>query len=199
MIIPVNTVLDGVGSAPGQISLRQAVNLANVLTSEDAIVFTSLFTTPQTITLTNGPLVRTDKATTTIAGPGANLLTVSGGGQSRVFDIAGGSVAMQDLTIADGSADNGGGLQNNGGTLVMTDAVVSGNRATGSGGGLQNAAGSATLNSVTFGNNSASDGGGLANAATLSMTGGMVTGNTAAPMGVACGTDPVPRRSRIPP
>ena len=183
VIIPVNTVLDGVGSAPGQISLRQAVNIANVLTSEDAIVFTSLFTTPQTITLTNGPLVLTDKATTTIAGPGANLLTVSGGGQSRVFDIAGGSVAMQDLTIADGSADNGGGLQNNGGTLVMTDAVVSGNRATGSGGGLQNAAGSATLNSVTFGNNSASDGGGLANAATLSMTGGMVTGNTAGSSG----------------
>jgi hypothetical protein len=177
--IPVNTVLDGVGSAPGQIGLRQAVNLANALTSEDAIVFTGLFTTPQTITLTAGPLVLTDKATTTVAGPGANLLTVSGGGKGRVFDIAGGSVAMQDLTITAGSADNGGGLRNDGGKLVMTDAVVTGNLATGTGGGLQNAAGSATLNNVTFSNNSASDGGGLANAATLSMTGCTVTGNTA--------------------
>ena len=38
---------------------------------------------------TGGPLVLTDPATTTIIGPGARLLTISGGHRSRVFDIRG--------------------------------------------------------------------------------------------------------------
>ncbi len=131
LVISVNTPLDTVGSAPGQITLRQAVNLANALTSEEAIVFTSNLATPQTITLTNGPLVLTDKATTTIAGPGASLLTLSGNNAGRVLDLAGGSAAIQDLTITDGFAALGGGVLNDGGlynngTTTLTH-VINGN------------------------------------------------------------------------
>lgn len=117
VIIPVNDTGDGVGSAPGQITLRQAVNLANDLASEDAIVFTSLFNSPQTIALTAGPLVLTDWTTTSIAGPGAGLLTLSGKGANRVIDLQGGSAAIQDLTITGGVAAGGAGVRVDGGTL----------------------------------------------------------------------------------
>src|SRR5262249_59652818 len=83
----VNTTAGGAGSGPGELSLRQAVNLANVLTGADTIAFSSLFDTPQTITLTGGQLTLTDTATTTITGPGASLLSVSGNHASRVFQV----------------------------------------------------------------------------------------------------------------
>ena len=64
----------------GQLTLRQAVNIDHVLTAEP-ITFPSLFNTPQTITLTGGQLeLSNTNGTEAIAGPGANLLTVSGGG-----------------------------------------------------------------------------------------------------------------------
>ena len=191
LVISVNTALDTVGSAPGQITLRQAVNLANALTSEDAIVFTSNFATPQTITLTNGPLVLTDKATTTIAGPGASLLTLSGNNAGRVLDLAGGNAAIQDLTITDGVAAAGAGVLNDGGTLVMTDAVITGNDATaGNGGGLLANSGVTTLDNVTFSANTASgsgggsggtggSGGALATSGTATLTDCTMTNNTA--------------------
>ena len=60
-------------------SLRDAVIQANSNTGPDTIAFSGLFNTPQTITLTSGAITFTDTATTTVTGPGANLLTVSGG------------------------------------------------------------------------------------------------------------------------
>src|SRR5215469_13267846 len=72
----------------GSGSLRAAVAQANADGGGDAIVFSSLFDTPQTITLTGGQLELTGtKAGTTITGPGANLLSVSGNNASRVFLI----------------------------------------------------------------------------------------------------------------
>src|SRR5262245_44297720 len=69
-------------------TLRWAIGQANGNNQADTIVFSSLFNTRQTITLSSS-LLLTDTATTTITGPGANLLTVSGGGTRRVFDIDG--------------------------------------------------------------------------------------------------------------
>ena len=82
----VNTTADGVVSAPGNLTLRQAINLAGALTQPvtfDPIVFG----TPRVITLTDGPVMLKDKAVT-INGPGSNLVSVSGGGKSLVFEIA---------------------------------------------------------------------------------------------------------------
>ncbi len=190
LVIPVNTPIDGVGSAPGQMSLRQAVNLANVLTSEDAIVFSSAFhASAQTITLTGGPIVLTDRATTTIVGPGASLLTLSGNKAGRVIELNGGGAAIQGLTITDGVAAQGGGVWSNGGTLVLTDSVITGNQATaGNGGGLLASNGTTTLNNVTFSGNLAAGsgsgsggtggfGGALATSGTATMTGCTLTGN----------------------
>src|SRR5262245_15006035 len=69
-------------------SLRWAVAQAN-LSGADTITFdNSVFSTAQTITLTRGELGLTDTSgATTIRGPGAGLLTVSGNDVSRVFLI----------------------------------------------------------------------------------------------------------------
>src|SRR5580692_4417085 len=70
-------------------TLRWAIGQANASNQADTIDFSSLFDTPQTITLTSGSLLLTSADTTTISGPGANLLTVSGNQAGRVFDIDG--------------------------------------------------------------------------------------------------------------
>ena len=175
--LTVNSTADD-GSAG---TLRWAIGQANASNVADTIVFSSLFNTPQTITLTGGSLLLTETATTTITGPGANLLSVNGDGKSRVFDIDGASAAISALTITGGSADEGGGLRNEGGTLSLTDATVSGNSATKEGGGLATLfGGTSTLIDCTVSGNTAPAGGGLSNASsTLTLTNSTLSGNTA--------------------
>jgi len=85
----------------------------------------------------------------TIQGPGASLLTVSGGNATRIFFIANGTVTIGGLTLAkglgnggnggDGSGGGGAGMGGaiflNGGWLTLNGVVVSGNRAQGGQGG----------------------------------------------------------------
>jgi fibronectin-binding autotransporter adhesin len=139
----------------GLTSLREAIAYANSHPGPDTITFDpSVFgKTRRTIVLTGGPLVLTDPATTTIIGPGAKRLTISGGGKSGIFDIEGGSLALSGITIADGNADLGGGLRNAGGRLVLTNVVIQGNRAI-VGGGLFND-GRTTLSAVSIKGNRA--------------------------------------------
>ena len=75
----------------GPTSLREAIAYADSLPGPNTITFDpSVFgTTPQTITLTAGELTLTDPAGTTIDGPGAGLLTVSGNEAGRVFQVDG--------------------------------------------------------------------------------------------------------------
>jgi hypothetical protein len=148
----------------------------------------------QTITLTGGELDITTGLT--IQGPGAGLLTVSGGNHSRVFDVtASAPVVLSGLTISSGTAfpgnaavpdwGRGGGVLNLG-TLTLSGCVVSGNAADGPapsyGGGIYNA-GTLTLTGCTVSNNHAigdlapAFGGGIYNAGTLTLAGCTVTGN----------------------
>ena len=101
-------------------------------------------------------MVLTDPATTTIIGPGARRLTLSGGGKSRVFEIEGGSLDLSGVTITGGKADRGGGVLNEGGRLALTDVVIQGNRAR-MGGGLYND-GRTTLSRVLIEGNHATVG-----------------------------------------
>jgi parallel beta-helix repeat protein len=186
----VNTVADGVGSGLGQLTLRQAVNLANALSTADTISFSSLFDTQQTIKLSAGQLVLNDLATTTIDGPGANLLavSVSGGVKSRVFDFAQGSAALSGLTVSGGNAEVGGGLRIDSATVSLADCTISGNTATGNGGGLYVAVdGTLSLDHCIVENNFAgvlnslgTFGGGLYNAGgTVTLKDSTVSGNVA--------------------
>jgi parallel beta-helix repeat protein len=186
----VDTVLDTTDSTDGKTSLREAIAHAEDLPGPHTITFDpAVFgTTPQTITLTNGPLSLTDTATITIAGPGAMLLTVSGNDASQVFDIEGGSVAISGLTVSGGenpAAVDGGGLENDGGSLTLTDCTVSDNAATVGGGLFTVAGGTTTLTDCTVSGNFAGKGAGLYNSnpfstgSTTTLTNCTVTGNTA--------------------
>ncbi len=172
----------------GEGSLRQAVLNANAIAGANTIIFVgSEFTDaiPDTIALTTGELVLTD--TTTILGRGANQLTVSGNNTSRVFTVDSGvTVTLNDLTIANGYADNGGGIFSNG-NLTLNNSILANNRSTfyngtsyGGGGGIYNTIGSLTLNGSTFSNNSAqANGGGFhSDAGAITITNSTFTGNS---------------------
>ena len=109
--------------------------------------------TAHTITLTSGELAIASNVT--ITGPGANVLTISGGNASRVFNISGGVTATLDrLTIANGKvtgSDNRGGGILNAGTLTLANSTVSGSSV------------------ITSGNLSANRGGGIYNNGTLTV------------------------------
>jgi hypothetical protein len=146
-----------------------------------------------TITLTTGELgIAKDL---TIAGPGADVITVSGNHASRVFDVAATfTVSLSGLTIADGLAittlADGGGIRNNSGALTVTGSVLSGNTASGSkgvafgfGGGIFNSLGTVTVtDSILSGNTATGDlagGGGIDNFSTLTVTDSILSGNSA--------------------
>jgi hypothetical protein len=125
----------------GKIDLRQAIAMANTNGGAETITFDStVFKTPQTITLTGTQLELSDTTgTMTITGP-AGGVTVSGGGLSRVFQVDKlVAASISGLTITGGNAGNsyGGGLYNLG-TTSLTNCTVSGNTAGLTGGGLAN-------------------------------------------------------------
>ncbi|MFO0952510.1 MAG: choice-of-anchor Q domain-containing protein [Isosphaeraceae bacterium] len=162
----VNTTYDGASSPSGQLDLRDAINLANLLGNNQTILFDpTVFATPQKITLTNGPLKLTGvTGNERIIGPSAGL-TIDGNGSSRVFQVDPNVTAsLSGLTITGGQAggddhNHGGGLANYGGTVTLTDCTVTGNSANGRGGGLYGSGGSTTLIHSTVAGNSANGGG----------------------------------------
>jgi CSLREA domain-containing protein len=154
--LTVNTLLDeNDGScADGDCSLRDAIQVA-------APGDTIIFGITGTIILTLGQLT-VDKDLT-LSGPGQDSLTLSGNNTSRIFWITAGNVAFSGLTIANGYADNGGGMYNSISNPTLTEVTFNGNFATSSGGGIYNIGSHPTLNNVTFNSNSATYGGGMYN------------------------------------
>jgi hypothetical protein len=155
-----------------------------------------MFNSAQRIKLTSGELQLSGGATTTIQGPGANLLTVSGGGSSRVFDIESGSLSMSGMTITGGRSDFGGGVFSHDSTLMLANVTISGNSPAdssggGSGGGL-NCSGDAStstntaiLTNCTISGNSGILGGGIYNKwySSLTMTDCTLSDNYGADLG----------------
>jgi hypothetical protein len=187
----VNTIDDtATGAEPrGQLSLRNAIDLANVLSSDNVpcnVTFDpAVFSTPQSILLTGGQLEIASSMT--IDGP-ATGVTIDGKGASSVVRVDGGAQAtMANLTLTDGgSVSYGGGLYNDGGTVTLTDSTIrdngtsdgaglyntsggtvyltgctiSGNSAYNNGAGLFNNSGSVTLTNCTVANNNGTIGSG---------------------------------------
>ena len=162
----------------------------------DTIVFAT--SCPSTIILTSGQLVV--DTSVSIVGPGARCLTVSGNNASRVFitTVPGTDVGISRMTIANGHATSGGGVQNNGanltltavaitgnnglagvgggvdnemgGTLLISHSTISGNVTTFRGGGLQSQGGAATIVNSTITSNTSLHGGGVRSAGGVTTT-----------------------------
>jgi hypothetical protein len=167
------TVLNNLDSGAG--SLRAEIAAAK---SKDTIVFAPSLA-GQTINLTSGELLI--QKNLTIAGPGAGQLTVSGGGNSQVFEVAArAKVTMSGLTISNGSAiglnggpELGGGILNHG-TLTVSGCTLSSNHAL-YGGGIANFGGTLTVSGCTLsGNDGGFAGGGIWNGGTLTVSGSTI-------------------------
>jgi phospholipase/lecithinase/hemolysin len=183
----VTSSADTVDPTASGLSLREMVNLSNAMAGQQTITF-DLGPGPHQIILSGKDLPVTQNLT--VRGPGADKLTISGAGASRVFAVGSGVTAtIAGLTIANGLADQGGGIDN-AGILTLSNDVLANNEAlgdslfTGIGGGLFNEAGAGvTVKDSTFvdnqsvGNVGRGWGGGILNEGSASVTDSTFTGN----------------------
>ncbi len=102
--IVVTTLEDAWPVDPGNMSLRDAINLANVLKGNQTIAFAPELT--GTTTLTLGQFELDDPTgTITIDGPGINDLTVDANGARAFVVDAGTGVVLDDMKITGGAGD----------------------------------------------------------------------------------------------
>jgi hypothetical protein len=156
---PGSAVSDCTSPSNVDCSLREAISQANANAGADTIVFRSGLT--GAIDLAAGQLEITDALT--IQGPGANLVTVDGGLNSRIIyanTTYGNPVSISGLTLAHGSAEGGGGIRNFQGDLTISNAVITGSYSSTSGGAIYLNYGSLVVDSTTLDTNTAADYGG---------------------------------------
>ncbi len=186
----VTTATDIVDENDGVTSLREAIQYAEVHDGDHTITFDGSLA-GQTIALTDGELAITDAGTTTVAGLGADLLTISGGNTSRVFSIdSDAMVAISGLKITRGhTTANGGGIYNSG-VLAVTQCSFTDNVSTevGGGGGIANT-GDLTVVSSTFIGNEGDQGGGIGNTGMLTIANSTFFQNTASQYGGGIAND----------
>jgi hypothetical protein len=166
----------GVGAATltvGNLNDSGAGSLRNVVASAlsgDTIAFGAL---SGTITLTTAPI--TLATSITIAGPGANVLTISGNATQRLF-VNSSNVTISGLTLQNGRAgitDLQGGAILNTGTLTLDHVALRANSAFDGGGAIANvstAAGNGilTIRASELSGNSVTDPSGIGGGAILS-------------------------------
>ncbi len=154
----------------------------------------TVFGTPQTITLSSTLTLSETAGPEVIDGPGASLVTVSGGGAVGVFSVSSGVMAtLAGVTISHGAAADGGGILNNG-TVTVADSTIDNNSASspgyGGGGGIYNA-GTMTVSDSAINSNHAGGvggeygnyfwgyGGGIYNAGTMTVSDSAIDSNQA--------------------
>ncbi len=97
-------------------------------------VITFTLSTPSTITLTSAELPIDHSVI--IFGPGPSSLSISGNGTYRVFNISAGGSYITGLTIRNGSAASGGGINVAGASVTLDNSVVISNTGGDNGGGI---------------------------------------------------------------
>jgi hypothetical protein len=165
----------------GDLSLREAIGLANGFVGGDDVISFHPAIHGGVIVLTRGELSIHDAMT--IVGPGAGALVIDASGNdptpatnngdgSRIFTVDDDdpiliNVHMSGLTLTGGDVGFGGGAILNQENLSVSDSMITGNAAAGLfnyGGGVRNLYGaSLTIARSTISHNSARTGGGVAN------------------------------------
>ena len=176
-IITVDT-LDDPGTS-SECSLRAAINNANNQTS-DANSTCAAGTGNDLINFSVSGTIALGSTLPAIANTFGESLIIDGAGQIAIDGSngmnpvqilvvnSGATLEVKDLTIENGSASFGGGIDNEG-MLTVLGCVFSGNSTLGSGGGIFNNA-TAIVVASTFSDNTADDGGAIDTAGTLSVT-----------------------------
>ncbi len=171
-------------------SLRDAIAQANGATGPDTINF-AVGLEGHTITLTSGDLNLTSDITIDgdIVGDDDKAdITISGGGNSRVFDVSASStVNLQSLTLTGGSGTGGddgfGGAILNAGSLTITDSTIQNSTAATVGGAIFST-GTLSVISSTINGNSSKIGGGIGlSGATATLINVTVTANSGSQTG----------------
>ena len=179
-------VSDGNTSA-GNVSLREAVALANGSAGADTIVFAAGLA-GGTIVLSGGELALADDITISgdVNGDDKADLTISGNNLSRIFAISGGATdaVLASLTLVSGNASsgNGGAIIADGiGSLLITFSTIRNNSAAGGGGGVYSSYSPVTIiNSLIADNQTRSNGGGIyASQGSILLINSTLTGNSA--------------------
>ncbi len=141
----VTTTADELDFGNSDVSLREAISVANRTVGADVIRFdSSSFSDVQTIQLSAGELLITDSVS--IEGPGSERLSIDAAGASRVIDVAetDADVMLSGVTITGGATTQrdagGGGIRFLAtGSLTLTQSVVTNNHTGGEnadGGGI---------------------------------------------------------------
>lgn len=131
-----------------------------------------------------GPIVVTpelDINQDTVLDATGHNVTLSGNGNNRVLKVRPGiKLELKDITIANGSADHGGGIDNEG-TVTLTNVILRDHTVTSGGGAIFNySTGTVTLNNSTVTGNKAVSGAGIDNAfGKVSINDSTLTNNTA--------------------
>jgi hypothetical protein len=195
--VDTNTDISDGDISSGNFSLREAIDLANVGSGHDTILFDASLV-GQTISLGGTQLAIENDLT--IDGLGAEQLAVSGNNASRVFSVGTGvTVEISGLTITGGNAgasggnaraSSGGGIDNRG-TLTISRSTISDNTAAYRGGGVYNYGSGSALTIIdstisanaTVGDNGQGGGGIKFYGSTVTITNSTVSGNTAVRFG----------------
>ena len=192
------TVQNAQGATPdASCSLRDAFAAADNV-NEGTIKFSpAVFSTPQTLTL-GSALPNLASGTFNIAGPGANLLSISGAGYTSLANPGASMLAIaprvtatiSGLTFTGGNSGGYGGAIYNNGSLTLNSDVFTGNSAQQQGGAVysSSSAASVTVDNCSFSLNQALGGsGGAIYTATgpLVVNNSMFSGNTSATSGGA--------------
>lgn len=180
----VSTTNDNLDPADGATSLREAIFFANAAPGHTITLDPAVFPAGgnTTIHLIDNPAHRTLelKSDVKIVGPGANAVTIAGGGPGSNFSVfavdAGVTAAISGVTITGGTGTFGGGVSNSGQTS-LTNCAIEGNVAAG-GGGIYSTAGSVTLTNCTIAGNTATNGAGGIGGTDLALTNCTVAGNS---------------------
>ncbi|WP_197998912.1 choice-of-anchor Q domain-containing protein [Gimesia aquarii] len=193
LLVDSNSDLDDGDYSLGQLSLREAIKLANSNTGSDTISFDNSFS-GQTIVLLDELLITDDL---TITGLGASQLTINGNANSRIFNIDDSrtgtkiDVEIRGLTLTNGSAATGGAIYNSE-SLSVIDSTLSRNTATQQGAAIYNDRGILSVdnsrlqeNKVGEGNLEGHGGGIYQNFGTLTVTQTEFIGNEASSSGGA--------------
>ena len=165
----------------GELTLRQAISLANALDEPATINFDPSVTD---ISVTGGELNITNSVS--FIGPRADLLTINASNNSRLLTVApGNTVTMTGVSLigGDANAEDGGAILNQG--VLRLEAVrVTGNVAGGAGGAVANSGTLSIFNSELSENNAnGGNGGAITNSGTLTVINTTISGNSAASNG----------------